>query len=108
MTMMMVFVVDDITEQHMLIFFSMFLDQRLPAWAEMQSVSQAKSRIGHAMMMILQVGVLEKFKSIPVLTCLDLACFAGAVLLSSACIFLLSRLSLSSSSADGVTEKTPL
>ncbi|XP_030447088.1 uncharacterized protein LOC115670037 isoform X1 [Syzygium oleosum] len=88
--------------------FGLYYLTRLPAWAETQSVSQAKSRIGHAMMMILQVGVLEKFKSIPVLTCLDLACFAGAVLLSSACIFLLSRLSLSSSSADGVTEKTPL
>ncbi|XP_030545445.2 uncharacterized protein LOC115751641 [Rhodamnia argentea] len=88
--------------------FGLYYLARLPAWAEMRSVSQAKSRIGHAMMMILQVGVLVKFKSVPVLTCLDLACFAGSVLLSSACVFLLSRLSLGSSSADSVTEKNPL
>ncbi|KAF8022889.1 hypothetical protein BT93_F0411 [Corymbia citriodora subsp. variegata] len=88
--------------------FGLYYLTRVPAWAEAQSVSQAKSRIGHAMMMILQVGVLEKFKSVPVLNCLDLACFAGAVLLSSACIFVLSRLSLDTSSADGATEKNPL
>lgn len=58
----------------------------------MQSVSEAKSRLGHAMMMILQVGVLEKFQSVPLATGLDLACAAAAILLSSACVFLLSRL----------------
>lgn len=73
-------------------FFWFFL-QSLPTWVEMRSVSQAKSKIGHAIMMILQVGMLEKFKNIPLATSLDLACFAGAVLFSSACIFLLSKLS---------------
>lgn len=68
--------------------------QTLPAWVEMQSVSQAKSKLGHTVMMILQVGVLEKFKNIPLVTGLDLACFAGAVFISSACIFVLSRLSV--------------
>ncbi|CAK9170889.1 unnamed protein product [Ilex paraguariensis] len=65
----------------------------LPSWVGTQSVKQAKSNIGQAMMMILQVGMLEKFKSIPLVTGLDLACFAGAAFISSACIFLLSRLS---------------
>ncbi|KAG5231007.1 UPF0114 domain-containing protein [Salix suchowensis] len=74
--------------------FGLFSLKSLPTWVEMRSVSQAKSKIGHAIMMILQVGMLDKFKSIPLTTSLDLACFAGAVLLSSACIFLLSRLSL--------------
>lgn len=69
------------------------LFQTLPTWAETQSVSQAKSKIGHAVMMILQVGVLEKLKSVTLVTGVDLACFAGAVLMSSASIFLLSRLS---------------
>jgi len=68
--------------------------QTLPTWAQMQSVSQAKSKIGHAVMMILQVGVLEKLKSVTLVTGVDLACFAGAVLISSASIFLLSRLSV--------------
>ena len=66
----------------------------------MQSVSQAKSKIGHAVMMILQVGVLDKLKSVPVVTGLDLACVAGAVFISSACIFLLSKLSVGSTMED--------
>ena len=61
----------------------------------MQSVSQAKSKLGHAVMMLLQVGVLDKFKSVPLVTGTDLACFAGTVLISSACIFVLSKLAVS-------------
>ena len=68
--------------------------QTLPRWVGIQSVNQVKSKIGQAVMMTLQVGVLEKFKTIPLVTGLDLACFAGAVFVSSACIFLLSRLSI--------------
>ncbi|KAJ4841062.1 hypothetical protein Tsubulata_023567 [Turnera subulata] len=79
--------------------FGLFSLKSLPTWVEMQSVSQAKSKIGHAVMLILQVGLLEKFKSIPLVTSLDLACFAGAVLASSAGIFLLSKLSIR-----GITE----
>uniref|UniRef100_A0A5B7BHM8 Uncharacterized protein n=1 Tax=Davidia involucrata TaxID=16924 RepID=A0A5B7BHM8_DAVIN len=75
-------------------FFGLFNLKTLPTWIGMKSVTQAKSKIGHAMMMILQVGVLDKFKSIPLVTGFDLACFAGAVFVSSACIFLLSRLSI--------------
>ncbi|XP_027348574.1 uncharacterized protein LOC113860118 [Abrus precatorius] len=63
-----------------------------PRWVGMQSIAQAKSRIGHAVMLILQVGLLEKFKDIPLVTGLDLACFAAAVLTSSASILVLSRL----------------
>ncbi|XAR64098.1 hypothetical protein NMG60_11024307 [Bertholletia excelsa] len=74
--------------------FGLFALKTLPRWVGMKSVAEAKSKIGHTMMMILQVGLLEKFKSVPLVTAFDLACFAGAVLVSSACIFLLSRLSL--------------
>ncbi|XP_040998687.1 uncharacterized protein LOC121244603 [Juglans microcarpa x Juglans regia] len=76
--------------------FGLFYMKTLPAWVEMQSVSQAKSKIGHAVIMILQVGVLQKLKNIPLVSGVDLACFAGAVLISSASIFLLSRLSAGS------------
>lgn len=79
--------------------FGLFYMKAAPAWVDMKSVSQAKSKIGHAVVMILQVGLLEKFKSIPLVTPLDLACFAGAVLVSSACIFLLSRLDYSATTA---------
>ncbi|XP_044475845.1 uncharacterized protein LOC123203525 [Mangifera indica] len=74
--------------------FGLFHMKRLPKWVEMESVWEAKSKIGHAVMMILQVGVLEKFNTIPLVSSLDMVCFAGAVLISSACIFLLSRLSV--------------
>ncbi|GKV29832.1 hypothetical protein SLEP1_g38724 [Rubroshorea leprosula] len=73
--------------------FGLFHLKTPPTWIQMDCVSQAKSKIGHAVMMILQVGIVEKFKSTPLVTCSDLACFAGAVLISSATIFLLSRLS---------------
>ncbi|WCJ35322.1 hypothetical protein M5689_016586 [Euphorbia peplus] len=73
--------------------FGHFYLRSLPTWVQMDSVSQAKSKIGHAVLMILQVGLLEKFKNVPLLTSLDLACFAGTVLVSSASIFLLSKLS---------------
>ncbi|KAK9113205.1 hypothetical protein Scep_020724 [Stephania cephalantha] len=74
--------------------FGLFHLKTLPTWVEMQCISQAKSKIGHAVLMILQVGVLDKFKNVPIVTGLDLACFAGAVLISSACIFLLSKLAV--------------
>ncbi|KAK7362411.1 hypothetical protein VNO77_04522 [Canavalia gladiata] len=61
-------------------------------WVGMQSIAEAKSKIGHAVMMILQVGVLEKLKDIPLITGFDLACFAAAVFTSSASIFVLSKL----------------
>ncbi|XP_058735322.1 uncharacterized protein LOC131607322 [Vicia villosa] len=63
-----------------------------PRWVGMQSIEQAKSKIGHAVMMILQVGLIDKFNNIPMVTGLDLACFAAALLTSSATIFVLSKL----------------
>uniref|UniRef100_A0A7C8YUN9 Uncharacterized protein n=1 Tax=Opuntia streptacantha TaxID=393608 RepID=A0A7C8YUN9_OPUST len=76
-------------------FFGLFSLKTMPKWVELQSLSQAKSRIGHAVMMILQVGILEKFKDMPLATSLDLACLAGAVVVSSACIFVLAKLAAS-------------
>ena len=67
--------------------------ERLKKGARIRSVTQAKSRFGHAVILLLQAGVLEKFKSVPLVTGLDMACFAGAVLASSAGLFLLSKLS---------------
>ncbi|KAI3726719.1 hypothetical protein L1987_66521 [Smallanthus sonchifolius] len=73
--------------------FGLFHLKEFPSWAGMKSMSQAKSKIGHALMLLLQVGILEKFKSIPLVTGLDLACFAAAVFVSSAGLFILSRIS---------------
>ncbi|XP_019420542.1 PREDICTED: uncharacterized protein LOC109330717 isoform X1 [Lupinus angustifolius] len=69
-----------------------FYMKSAPKWVGMQTIEKAKSKIGHAVMMIVQVGVLDKFKDIPLVTGLDLACFAAAIFTSSASIFVLSRL----------------
>ncbi|CAN0872843.1 hypothetical protein LINGRAHAP2_LOCUS10215 [Linum grandiflorum] len=42
--------------------------------------------------MILQVGLVDKFKNVPLTTSFDLACFAAAILVSSASTFILSKL----------------
>lgn len=68
--------------------------KKLKEGARIQSITQAKSRIGHAILLLLQAGVLEKFKSVPLVSGLDMACFAGAVLASSAGVFLLSKLAI--------------
>ncbi|MFS7999043.1 hypothetical protein Hanom_Chr12g01161341 [Helianthus anomalus] len=74
-------------------FFGLFYLKEMPSWAGMKSIAQAKAKIGHALMLLLQVGVLEKFKSIPLVTGLDLACFAAAIFVSSAGLFILSQIS---------------
>lgn len=76
--------------------------QTIPSQVGMNSIMQAKTKIGHAVVMILQVGVLEKFQSVPLVTGLDLACFAGAVFLSATCIFLLSKLSIINNTPHGL------
>ncbi|PWA84269.1 hypothetical protein CTI12_AA160320 [Artemisia annua] len=75
-------------------FFGLFYLKEIPSWTGMNSISQAKSKFGHALMLLLQVGVLDKFKSIPLVTGLDLACFAASVFVSSAGIFILSRIAV--------------
>ncbi|KAF8085727.1 hypothetical protein N665_0649s0003 [Sinapis alba] len=60
-----------------------------------QSIGEVKARIGYAVVMILHVGMMEKFKTTPLVTCMDLACFAASLFILSASMFLLSRLSSS-------------
>ncbi|CAL0312215.1 unnamed protein product [Lupinus luteus] len=72
--------------------FGLFYMKTAPRWVGKKSIEEVKLKIGHAVMMILQVGVLEKLKDIPLVTGLDLACFAAALFTSSASIFVLSRL----------------
>ncbi|XP_062212358.1 uncharacterized protein LOC133913269 [Phragmites australis] len=68
--------------------------KKLKEGTRIRSITQAKTRIGHAIVLLLQVGVLEKFKSVPLVSGFDMACFAGAVLASSAGVFLLSKLTM--------------
>ncbi|THU59274.1 hypothetical protein C4D60_Mb07t00400 [Musa balbisiana] len=74
--------------------FGSFNLKKLADSMEMQSMSHAKSRLGHAVLLILQTGVVDKFKNVRLASGMDLACFAAAVFVSSACVFLLSKLSM--------------
>ncbi|URE15942.1 Uncharacterized protein family, UPF0114 [Musa troglodytarum] len=74
--------------------FGSFNLKKLADSMEMQSISHAKSRLGHAVLLILQTGVVDKFKNVQLASGMDLACFAAAVFVSSACVFLLSKLSM--------------
>ena len=69
------------------------------------SITEAKSKLGHVVVMILQAGILDKFKNVPLSSGLDLVCFAGAVFISSASVFLLSRLAMRRSKITSGTMK---
>ncbi|KFK32911.1 hypothetical protein AALP_AA6G305200 [Arabis alpina] len=58
-----------------------------------RTIGEAKTRIGSAVVMILHVGMVEKFKTTPLVTCMDLACFAASLLVCSASMFIFSKLS---------------
>ncbi|KMZ61993.1 hypothetical protein ZOSMA_49G00610 [Zostera marina] len=64
----------------------------LTSGMERQWVSQAKSKLGRALLMMLQAGTVDKFKYVNVSTALDLVCFAGAIFIISTSLFLLSRM----------------
>ncbi|GJN23379.1 hypothetical protein PR202_gb11023 [Eleusine coracana subsp. coracana] len=68
--------------------------KKLKEGARLRSITHAKTMIGHAIVLLLQAGILEEFKNVPLASGLDMACFAGAVLASSAGVFLLSRLTV--------------
>ncbi|XP_074580716.1 uncharacterized protein LOC141837166 [Curcuma longa] len=74
--------------------FGSFNLKKLAKSMGMQSISDAKSRLGHSILLILQAGVVEKLKAVEMASGMDLACFAGAVFVSSACVFILSKLSI--------------
>eukprot|EP01018_Ginkgo_biloba_P013698 Gb_22085 [translate_table: standard] len=74
--------------------FGLFHLRERPPWLEIHSLEELKSKIGHVIVMILLVGLFEKSKRVPITTGLDMVCFSASILLSSACIFLLSKLSV--------------
>ncbi|KAJ3672788.1 hypothetical protein LUZ60_006162 [Juncus effusus] len=65
---------------------------KLKQGMETRSIARAKTKVGHAILLLLQAGMMEKFTNVPLVNGLDLACFAGAVMVSAASVFLLSQL----------------
>ncbi|KAL6001780.1 hypothetical protein ACLOJK_041758 [Asimina triloba] len=72
--------------------FGLFKLLERPKWLEINSVNELKTKLGHVIVMVLLVGLLEKSKKVVISTTTDLLCFSFAVLLASGCLYLLSRL----------------
>lgn len=73
-------------------FFGLFKLQERPKWLKIQSLEELKAKLGHAIVMILLVGMFDKSKKIPIQSPMDLLCFSMSVLLASGCLYLLSKL----------------
>lgn len=67
--------------------------QERPKWLNIKTVDELKTKLGHVIVMLLLIGLFDKSKKASIQTPVDLLCFCVSVLLSSSCLFLLSRLS---------------
>ncbi|KAK9148547.1 hypothetical protein Scep_007304 [Stephania cephalantha] len=72
--------------------FGLFTLKERPKWLEIKSVNELKTKLGHVIVMVLLIGLFDKTKRVEINTSTDLLCFAASVLLSSGCLYLLSRL----------------
>ncbi|CAL9071191.1 unnamed protein product [Musa textilis] len=63
-----------------------------PRCLEIQSVNELKTKVGHVIVMALLVGMFENSKKVTISSPTDLLCFAASILLSSSCLYLLSKL----------------
>ncbi|KAI5656609.1 hypothetical protein M9H77_25402 [Catharanthus roseus] len=73
-------------------FFGLFALKERPRWLEIKSVNELKTKLGHVIVMLLLIGFFDKTKKAAILSPIDLLCFSTSVLLSSGCLFLLSKL----------------
>ncbi|CAH2078541.1 unnamed protein product, partial [Thlaspi arvense] len=72
--------------------FGMFPLKERPQWLEVKSVSELKTKLGHVIVMLLLIGLFDKSRKIVITSVTDLLCISVSIFLSSACLFLLSRL----------------
>ncbi|XP_027181288.1 uncharacterized protein LOC113779774 [Coffea eugenioides] len=82
-------------------FFGLFTLKERPQWLEIKSVNQLKTKLGHVIVMLLLIGLFDKTKKAAILSPLDLLCFSASVLLSSGCLYLLSKLNHSEDKFQG-------
>ncbi|PIN26291.1 hypothetical protein CDL12_00969 [Handroanthus impetiginosus] len=73
--------------------FGLFTLKERPRWLEIKTVNELKTKLGHVIVMLLLIGLFDKSKKAIIQSPLDLLCFSASVLLSSGCLFLLSKLS---------------
>ncbi|KAI4330608.1 hypothetical protein MLD38_028883 [Melastoma candidum] len=72
--------------------FGIFTLKERPKWLEIKSVNELKTKLGHVIVMLLLIGLFDKSKKAAIHTPVDLLCFSASVLLSSGCLYLLSKL----------------
>lgn len=72
--------------------FGLFPLKERPRWLEIKSVNELKTKLGHVIVMLLLIGLFEKSKKAVIHSSTDLLCFSASVLLSSGCLYLLSKL----------------
>ncbi|CAL2257923.1 unnamed protein product [Prunus armeniaca] len=70
----------------------MFMLKERPKWLDITTVNELKTKLGHVIVMLLLIGLFEKSKKAVIQSPFDLLCFSASVLLSSGCLFLLSKL----------------
>ncbi|KAK3134537.1 hypothetical protein QOZ80_6AG0550460 [Eleusine coracana subsp. coracana] len=81
--------------------FGLFKLPERPKWLVMESVNDLKTKLGHVIVMCLLVGIFDKGWRVTVTSCTDLLCFAASIFLSSACLYLLSRLHTAKGGTNG-------
>ncbi|GLT73928.1 hypothetical protein SLA2020_457560 [Shorea laevis] len=72
--------------------FGLFTLKERPRWLEIKTVSELKTKLGHVIVMLLLIGLLDKSKKAIIHSPMELLCFSASVLLSSCCLFFLSKL----------------
>lgn len=72
-------------------FYCCFRQER-PQWLEVKTVSELKTKLGHVIVMLLLIGLFDKSRKVAITSVADLLCISASIFLSSACLFLLSRL----------------
>ncbi|GER57643.1 ATP synthase gamma chain [Striga asiatica] len=72
--------------------FGLFTLKERPRWLEIKTVNELKTKLGHVIVMLLLIGLFDKSKKTIIQSPFDLLCFSASVLLSSGCLFLLSKL----------------
>eukprot|EP00262_Sarcandra_glabra_P015370 TRINITY_DN4735_c0_g1_i1.p1 TRINITY_DN4735_c0_g1~~TRINITY_DN4735_c0_g1_i1.p1 ORF type:complete len:273 (+),score=34.88 TRINITY_DN4735_c0_g1_i1:219-1037(+) len=72
--------------------FGLFMLMERPKWLEIKSINELKTKLGHVIVMILLVGMYEKSIKVVIYSPIDLLCFSASILLSSGCLYLLSKL----------------
>ncbi|KAJ7527761.1 hypothetical protein O6H91_16G069700 [Diphasiastrum complanatum] len=83
---------DGVSKQTFSNLFGLFPLTERPKWLKVESLAELKTTLGHAIVMILLVGMFEKSKKVPISTGLDFLFLSTPILFTSGCLFLLSKL----------------